>query len=92
MCWSLIRSQGTGSASWGKVSWKKQREEEAGGLVPVGCEQFQAAHHKLGWTGREWLGERVAKGRGVMGLPLQLESFVESLKAFRFVESTTFAL
>lgn len=92
MCWSLIRSQGTGSASWGKVSWKKQQEEEAGGLVPVGCEQFQAAHHKLGWTGREWLGERVAKGRGVMGLPLQLESFVESLKAFRCVESTTFAL
>lgn len=54
----------------------------------VGHEQFQAFYHKP----RERLGECVAKGRGVLGLPVQLESFVESLRAFRSVGSTTFAL
>lgn len=92
MCWSLIRSQGTSSASWGTLSWRKQQEQEAWGLVPVGCEQFQPPDHKLGCTGREWLGECVAKGRGVLGLPLQPESFVESLKAFGAVESAASAL
>lgn len=68
MCWSLIRSQGTGSASWGTLSWKKQQEQEAWGVVLVGCEQFQALYHKfrLDWQGKAW--GMCSEGKGCLGV------------------------
>lgn len=66
MCWSLIRSQG--SASWGTLSWKKQEEQEARGVVPVGCEQFQAvlSQTRLDWQGMA--GGMCCRGKGCLGV------------------------